>query len=128
MLNGGGELFVPEGELSMSGLPQLHGPAGSEMAVMQRFTELQRFFAGQQLQLAALRLNERGSWSLQLVGGTEMVLGQAPLAAKLARFVSVYRQQLKDEFARVKRIDLRYGNGLAVAWRKLDATQTVKKV
>lgn len=36
---------------------------------------------------------------------------------KMRRFISIYEKTLKDQIANIERVDLRYPNGLAVAWR-----------
>jgi cell division protein FtsQ len=35
----------------------------------------------------------------------------------MRRFISIYDKTLKDQIANIERVDLRYPNGLAVAWR-----------
>ena len=36
----------------------------------------------------------------------------------MRRFAAIYERELKDQSAKIARIDLRYANGLAVAWRE----------
>jgi cell division protein FtsQ len=40
---------------------------------------------------------------------------------KMRRFVSVYEKALKEHNTNIARVDLRYPNGLAVAWREQPA-------
>ncbi len=45
------------------------------------------------------------------------MLGQGRLIEKMRRFVTIYEKALKEKQDQVARVDLRYPQGLAVAWR-----------
>ncbi len=42
------------------------------------------------------------------------------MSQKLRRFLWVYQRALAADFERVKRVDIRYVNGLAVAWNETE--------
>jgi cell division protein FtsQ len=46
------------------------------------------------------------------------VVGKEPVAKKLERFLLVWEKALQERKDAIERIDLRYGNGLAVRWKQ----------
>ena len=47
-----------------------------------------------------------------------MCHGVVAVVEKMRRFAAIYERELIDQSANIARIDLRYANGLAVAWRE----------
>ena len=72
--------------------------------------------------LQRLQMNDRGAWTATLNGGAVLVLGRQEPLEKLRRFMWVYKQQLAADFERLKRVDTRYINGLAVSWHELEGS------
>ena len=62
-------------------------------------------------------MSDRGGWALTTAQGVEIQIGRDHVVDKIRRFVSIYDKALKDQISNIARIDLRYPNGLAVAWR-----------
>jgi len=60
--------------------------------------------------------------------GVELLLGRDQIIEKMRRFTAIYQQALVQESDRIARIDLRYANGLAVAWREPSPTTTDEPV
>lgn len=116
-LNHRGQLFTPKESQVIAKLPLLSGPPNSEEQVMQQFGELIDGLSQQGLQLSALHLSARGSWRATLTGKVDLMLGSEQIMEKVQRLMLVYQQFLKSDFERVKRIDMRYDNGMAVSWR-----------
>lgn len=56
----------------------------------------------------------RGDWSVELLGGTEILLGTNDIDGRFARLIASYAQV--EAIGIPQRIDLRYSNGLAVRW------------
>ena len=46
-----------------------------------------------------------------------MLLGRDRLVEKMRRFIAIYDKTLKEQITNIASVDLRYANGLAVAWR-----------
>lgn len=116
LLNYRGELFRPGSIPVIAGLPVLDGPDETSEAVMRRYQELDQLFSGEGLNVTRLTLDERHAWRLWLQPSLEIVMGQGDVTQKLKRFLTVYRAELRSHIDKVERIDLRYGNGLAVRW------------
>lgn len=125
LLNHRGRIFVPvTGTLLSTALPVLEGPEGSAIEIMRQYRLMSQLLGDEQLSLVRLQMSARGSWTATLGGGAEIVMGRQEPLEKLRRFLWVYQQALAEDFERVKRVDTRYVNGLAVAWNE---TQQAKK-
>jgi cell division protein FtsQ len=117
-LNHRGELFEPLKQLDdTEKLPRLYGPDNSAEQVMNHFRELGDVLSQENLKLAELRLSDRGDWSLCLDNGIAIVLGAGEVMEKMRRFLTVYQRSLSADFFKVEKIDMRYSNGFAVAWK-----------
>ena len=116
LLNYRGELFRPGNIPVIGSLPILQGPDDSAEAVMRRYQELDQLFDSEGLNVVRLTMDERHAWRLWLQPSVEVVMGQGHVAEKLNRFLIVYRSELHAHMDKVERVDLRYGNGLAVRW------------
>ena len=68
--------------------------------------------------LVLLPLRDRGSWFLTTEDGIEVLLGRDNLVDKMQRFMTIEQRLLQDRREMIARVDLRYSNGMAVAWRE----------
>jgi cell division protein FtsQ len=117
-INHRGEFFSGTERLPIEGLPLLQGPVDKASEMMADYRDLGELLRQQGLVLSRLSMDERGNWSAVLDSGVTIVLGSDQVMEKVQRFVLVYRRELAEKFNQVRRIDMRYSNGLAVAWRK----------
>lgn len=117
LLNHRGELFVPERAYKADGLPLLEGPEATSERVMQQYQLMSQALTGTPLRLHNLVFDKSGNWLATVAGDSVFVLGREQPLKKLQRIIKVYRVELNEDFARVARIDARYANGIAVAWR-----------
>lgn len=99
-----------------NGLPDLAGPAGSSEEVLAYYNRLMPHFAGLALSLSQLRLEPRGAWRLQLDDGAWVMLGRRQHGERLARLSASWQRELSSLKDHIRYIDLRYPNGVAVAW------------
>ena len=115
-----GEGSVLYTEMLLGGdLPHLSGPAGSELDVMERFQQLSQMLNNYGLEMKALTVTERGSWSLETENGVKVLLGKEDLKARMQRFLTVSAMLAEREGAMfAERIDARYINGVAVNFEK----------
>jgi cell division protein FtsQ len=126
-----GLVFRPEAESLPAGLPQLSALAlpGDTAPDASRSTEVDDVkapsvvtnyrrwserLAPLGLKVAALTLDARGAWTLQLSNGLRLDLGAERVEDRLGRFARTYPQLA--EAGRAEVVDLRYANGLAVRW------------
>jgi cell division protein FtsQ len=118
LLNRRGEVFRPQPLGDMSALPLLFGPDSVAAEVVGRYAELHDLLTSEQLALANLGTDERGSWSATLQNGLVLHLGTGDVLKKLRRFSRVYRNDLNTQVDNIAYIDLRYSNGVAVGWKQ----------
>ncbi|ARN74722.1 cell division protein FtsQ/DivIB [Oceanicoccus sagamiensis] len=123
-LNSRGELFQPSKAIEkIDALPVLRGPDNSSDKVMNHFSQLNEALLHRGLALKALELDDRGNWSARLGGDITITLGRGEVMEKMRRLLVAYEQGLSKNFNNIASIDMRYSNGFAVEWRKLDAKQ-----
>ena len=114
-----GHLF-PAGALRLpAGMPMLDGPDA-------RVPEVVKLYNQARDQLASVggvrgvALDRRGSWTITLKDGTDLVLGRNDSEQRLARFAALLPQLQADPRRKLARADLRYTNGFALTWVKAD--------
>jgi cell division protein FtsQ len=117
LLNTRGELFARADAHVPSELPRLSGPEGSEALVAQRYLASQGRMLEAGLRIAALRLDERGAWELDLDSGITVRLGRTDVDARLERFIRTAAAVIARRAGEVAYVDMRYSNGFAVGWR-----------
>ncbi|MBV45247.1 MAG: hypothetical protein CML87_05310 [Rhodobiaceae bacterium] len=117
ILNSSGKLYVVDQRSIPANLPRLIGPKGSEKDVMNLFIQINNLLTGRGLYLEALTLDTRGSWSFTIKPKIEIKLGKTEINQKLERFFLALDQSLLAKINKVSYIDLRYSEGLAVAWK-----------
>ena len=116
LLSEGGRLFPLPEDLPVGELPQLGGPDSRAQEVVALYNESKQLFAPAGLDVRALEMDARGSWSLQLGNGTQVVVGRADARPRLGRFARVLPQVLARYPLPLQRADLRYTNGFALDW------------
>lgn len=118
-----GEVFHPQANEIPEGLPNLVGPdQGSAPRLLLRYQQWQDLVGTRGLKIEELKVDARGAWSLRFQEGLRLELGKSDVPERLARFLNVL-PQLQAQPATPERIDLRYGNGLAVQWRAEATTE-----
>ncbi|WP_161489948.1 cell division protein FtsQ/DivIB [Acidihalobacter prosperus] len=117
LLNRQGEVFKPPLSTFPKGLPSLDGPQGKESELMQHYREASTLFSADGLQVIALSEDARRAYRLWFANGIELVIGRDWDMRRMARLAAVYARVLAPRAKRIDRIDLRYPNGFAVAWK-----------
>ncbi|VAW80697.1 Cell division protein FtsQ [hydrothermal vent metagenome] len=128
-LNPHGELFEPEPDVEIDGLPHLAGPDGHEQRVLTMYSRMRKALQPLQLQVAQLQLDARRAWHVQLSNGLKMELGRRDPLQRVARFVRAYPSIIAADNGTVMSVDLRYSNGVAVHRKSINkqATQQAKR-
>src|SRR4030095_16358775 len=105
-------------------LPQLAGPEGSEAQVAQRYLAAQGRLIECGLRLAALRLDERGAWQLELSNGISVRLGRRQVDDRFDRFIQAAVPTISGRAEDVDYVDMRYSNGFAIGWKRGGVART----
>lgn len=116
LLSERGRLFPAQGISLPQGLPQLGGPDSRVGDVVALYNESRVLFASSGNDVRALELDRRGSWSLVLSDGTQVVVGRNDARPRLDRFARLLPQLLSQQQQKLERADLRYTNGFALNW------------
>ena len=122
LLNNSGQAFAPNDLARYEHLPQLHGPKRAQQRVMQQYQMLSQMLRPLGFSIERLELRARGSWFVTTGQGVELLLGRDQIIEKMRRFTAIYQQARAQESGKIARIDLRYANGLAVAWHEPSPT------
>jgi cell division protein FtsQ len=117
LLNTRGELFVRSATHVPPELPRLSGPEGSESQVAQRYLSLQGRMLEAGMRIAALRLDERGAWEMDLDSGVTVRLGRRDVDERIDRFIHTASQVISHRLNEITYVDMRYANGFAIGWR-----------
>ncbi len=123
-LNHAGEVFRPGNIQRLTGLPRLSGPEGSQGELMTQYMLVQEHLQPLGLRVTDLNMSGRGGLTAQLADGGELVFGRDALDQKLLRLAAIYRSRLAARWDELARVDLRYSQGAAVAWRTDNKQET----
>ncbi|MFT4179836.1 MAG: cell division protein FtsQ/DivIB [Thermomonas sp.] len=119
LLSEQGRLFPAAGLPVPANLPELDGPETRTADVVALYEQAKTQLAG----VRGVVLDPRGSWSIHLNNGTEVVLGRSDMQQRLERFVPLLPQlAARHPGQQLVRADLRYTNGFALTWAKPTAT------
>jgi cell division protein FtsQ len=99
-------------------LPLVHAENHTPSWVLREFYHLQERFQSVDERLVTLRVDSRGALDIELINGLQIKLGRDAIDHKIDRLVNIYQQQILPRREQIERLDMRYSNGFAVAWKK----------
>lgn len=117
LISSRGEVFSPVTAKDVSGLPVLFGPVDKAVHVMEQYRAMNGILRAIGSHVTELQLSERRAWFLTLDNGIRVVVDNDDPVRKLQRFVYLYERQLMPDADSIASIDLRYRNGISVAWK-----------
>lgn len=117
LMNAYGDLFFPRSTEAYDSLPMLYGEPSRAKQLAKIFEKTLVEIKPLGMQLRALFEDERQSKHLVLSNGLVIAIGEGDVIKKITRFVIAYQQYLSPQISEVKKVDLRYTNGLAVEWK-----------
>jgi cell division protein FtsQ len=117
LLSESGELFTPQRDTYPKMLPQLVGPTGQHVMMLQYFKDIDRLLSPLHAKIYHLELTPYLTWKLELDNGIVLQMGHKDILTRLAHFVKVYPQIVGGHARDVEYVDLRYSNGMAVRWK-----------
>ncbi|WP_417472386.1 cell division protein FtsQ/DivIB [Luteimonas mephitis] len=118
LLSEDGDLFPLAGAEVPRGLPRfdVDAPAARTADVVALYNEASAMFAPEGVRVSEVSLDRRGSWSLLLSNGIQVVVGSQEARLRLARFARLLPNLLARNPLPLARADLRYTNGFALTW------------
>lgn len=117
LLSSEGEVFQVADTAEFGVLPKLNADEGHELEMMATYRDLSRLLAPIGMSIESLTRSSRGAWQLVSRNKIQLNLGRDRVGQKVSKFVTVYKLALQDKVEQIERVDLRYTNGLAVAWK-----------
>ena len=121
-LNSNGEPFFPDALVGSLDLPELAGPEGHELNVLENFQRVNKTLAPLQIAVMRMELDSRRAWHLRVGDGVMLELGRTDIRERLQRFISADPTLFAGRIQALKRVDLRYSNGFSVYWQQLAVT------
>jgi len=116
LVSADGAPFRVPGADEMQGLPWLAGPDIRLEEVFDAWKAFNNELLPTGLEIERIRLDPRGSWSVELSNGTEVQVGRDEPMVRLQRLVNSWPRLMHDRDLAPVRVDLRYTNGFAVRW------------
>ena len=116
-LNRLGEELIIENNSHLGALPVLRADFGSSREMMENYHLMAELLIPTGLKIAQLKRDSLGVWFIDTASGLRLVIGRDQVSEKIRRFTTVWAAGLNQQLKQIKTIDLRYPNGLAVAWK-----------
>jgi|TARA_B110000908_G_scaffold101736_2_gene119940 cell division protein FtsQ len=131
-LNRLGEELIIENNSHLGALPVLRADTASSREMMENYQLMAELLVPTGLKIAELRRDSLGVWYVDTAPGLRMVIGRDQISEKIRRFNLVWAAGLNKYVKNIAAVDLRYPNGLAVAWREtalaLQQSRTFKAI
>ena len=112
LLDAQGRIFQVPATQMLPALPVLSGPDGSQADIFADYQQSRQILRQAGLEILSLARDARQAWTIELSNGIKLALGRQAAAARLQRFVAFYQQPRTN--TRIKHVDLRYTQGMAV--------------
>lgn len=116
LVNRFGDVFRPPADSLPPGLPRLKGGEGRQRTLMRRYLAVQARLADVGLEVEGIREDARQAWTIELAQGGRILMGRDTGADHLERLLRIYDRVAAHRDAPIATIDLRYTNGISVAW------------
>ena len=116
-LNRLGDKLIIQDNSQLENLPLMTAEFGSSSEVMKQYQRLSDLLLPTGLKLSKLNLDRLGAWQVETSNGIKLILGRNKVGEKIRRLVLVWETDLGQQSSKIKTIDLRYPNGLAVSWK-----------
>jgi len=122
LLDDQGSVFYPSIDTFPDHLPRLSGRFEEPNSLWSSYQRFQEVILVMGMHIDALSAVSPNAWQLRLSNGIVVMLPRDETDQAMRRWVSVYPTLMKGHMDKIKRIDLRYGHGLAVQWVSQDGT------
>jgi cell division protein FtsQ len=117
LLSRTGDIFAGALPEERDDFPLLYSPSNDGFAMGEKYLSILEQLKTVPFKVVALTENERGSWEIRFDNGLIVKIGKSDQEKRLQRFVMAYHKRLKSNLDDIYKVDLRYTNGFAVAWK-----------
>lgn len=119
-INYRGEVVNLENTDQIMHFPVLYGAESDGADLMQQYGILAQLLKNYGLQITSLKKDHLGVWRVSLNNQWQIVLGRSDTVSKFKKLTMLLEQQVLSVNDKIRIIDMRYQNGLAVAWDESD--------
>ncbi len=127
LVSNAGQTFRALNKYSVDALPKLFGPKDRLMTVLDYYHSMSKVLAPVGRRIARMDIDARLTARLQLDDGVGVTVDRENYARKLRRFVKLYDSVLATDSRGLKKVDLRYSDGMAVQWQNRDSLSATKR-
>ena len=120
VLNNVGDYLEITDKQSIKNLPTFTSEFGKSKEMIKSYQLMSEILGPTGLKVHEIQRDVVGSWLITTSSGIQINLGRDQLVQKLRRFQVVWSAQLTSQVEKIKTIDMRYPNGLSVAWNQDD--------
>jgi cell division protein FtsQ len=120
VLNNVGDYLEITDKQSIKNLPTFTTEFGKSKEMIKSYQLMSEILGPTGLKVHEIQRDVVGSWLITTSSGIQINLGRDQLAQKLRRFQVVWSAQLTSQVEKIKTIDMRYPNGISVAWNQDD--------
>ena len=120
VLNNVGDYLEITDKQSIKNLPTFTSEFGKSKEMIKSYQLMSEILGPTGLKVHEIQRDVVGSWLITTSSGIQINLGRDQLAQKLRRFQVVWSAQLNSQVEKIKTIDMRYPNGISVAWNQDD--------
>lgn len=120
LLNGNGDIFEVDSLEDLSALPHFKSKASDSKIVWNKYMRFNDIIKNIGFDITACEISTIGSWNLVLNNGINIIVGSDYQDAKLVRLTETWESLLNTNETLPSYIDLRYTNGYAVKWQKVN--------
>ncbi len=117
LVNHLGEIFDASLPSQKGVMPLLYNPEDKGLEMIRQYKMIQQWFKTAPIGVNEFIINARGSWRIRLTNGWQVEIGKMEQERRIKRFLVAYKKELASKADKVKKVDLRYTNGLAVSWK-----------
>ena len=118
VLNNVGDYLEITDKQSIKNLPTFTSEFGKSKEMIKSYQLMSEILGPTGLKVHEIQRDVVGSWLITTSSGIQINLGRDQLVQKLRRFQVVWSAQLTSQVEKIKTIDMRYPNGLSVAWNQ----------
>lgn len=118
LINAKGEVFKPLTENKKKSLPVFSANVKQNKVMLKRYYKMNSQLKYIERKISYYRIDARHATTIKLDNGLTVKLGRDVPIVRLERFLSIYNKTLKEHINKIDVVDLRYTNGMAIAWKK----------
>lgn len=127
LLNNFGEILHFGNVTGVDALPLFTGSDNLAPDMLNYYQEANEILKPISIKITEIDVDSGGNWCVTLSNGINLRLGEQERLTRLHRFVKVYDKLIAEHADQVRSVDLRYHDGVAVAWKNVKTQRGTKQ-